>query len=236
MQNPCHSVQNKCQTTDPDQRNLPLSGKLSFFVIYKLWQKLCFGPASFRSYFEDWCHHCNHTQAYDCALIHQYQQFTHVNFKLISMNDGWLISFVKLPSDECQWTDDDSTLVQVMAWCCQATSHNLGQCWLRSTSPCGITRPQWVKRQMHSYDPSLLTASNITVHPSISSTSLTHLHLVLHHRENSPITQTTPRPHCYLGVVDHVKKFPPPLATLQARSLRPYCSQTLWSCSGVSRK
>ena len=32
-----------------------------------------------------------------------------------------------------------------MAWCHQATSHYLSQCWPRSMSPYGITRPQWVK-------------------------------------------------------------------------------------------
>ena len=32
-----------------------------------------------------------------------------------------------------------------MAWCRQATSHYLSQCWPRSMSPHGITRPQWVK-------------------------------------------------------------------------------------------
>ena len=41
-------------------------------------------------------------------------------------------------------TDDESTLVQVMAWCRQATNHYLSQCWLNSLSPYGITRPQWV--------------------------------------------------------------------------------------------
>ena len=46
-------------------------------------------------------------------------------------------------------TDDMSTLVQVMAWCrqswcCQATSHYLSQCWPRSMSPYGVTRPQWL--------------------------------------------------------------------------------------------
>ena len=41
-------------------------------------------------------------------------------------------------------TDDKSTLVQVMAWCRQATSHYLNQCWPRSPTPYGITRPQWV--------------------------------------------------------------------------------------------
>ena len=42
-------------------------------------------------------------------------------------------------------TDDKSTLVQVMAWCRQATSHYLSQCWARSPMPYGVTRPQWVK-------------------------------------------------------------------------------------------
>ena len=32
----------------------------------------------------------------------------------------------------------------MMAWCCQPTSHYLSQCWPRSMSPYGITRPQWV--------------------------------------------------------------------------------------------
>ena len=42
-------------------------------------------------------------------------------------------------------TDDKSTLVQVMTWCRKATSHYLNQCWPRSPTPHGITRPQWVK-------------------------------------------------------------------------------------------
>ena len=40
--------------------------------------------------------------------------------------------------------DDKSTLVQVMAWCRQATSHYLNQYWPRSPTPYGVTRPQWV--------------------------------------------------------------------------------------------
>ena len=32
-------------------------------------------------------------------------------------------------------SDDKSTLVQVMAWCRQATSHYLSQCWPRSLTP-----------------------------------------------------------------------------------------------------
>ena len=41
-------------------------------------------------------------------------------------------------------TDDWSTLVQVMAWCRQATSHYMSQCRPRSVSPYGVNRPQWV--------------------------------------------------------------------------------------------
>ena len=42
-------------------------------------------------------------------------------------------------------TDIKSTSVQVMAWCHQATSPYLSQCWLSSLSPCGVARQQWVK-------------------------------------------------------------------------------------------
>ena len=41
-------------------------------------------------------------------------------------------------------TDDTSTLVEVMAWCRKATSHYPSQCWPRSLSPHGVTRPQSV--------------------------------------------------------------------------------------------
>ena len=42
-------------------------------------------------------------------------------------------------------TDGKSTLVEVMAWCRQATSHYLSQSWSRSLLPYGVTRPQWVQ-------------------------------------------------------------------------------------------
>ena len=41
-------------------------------------------------------------------------------------------------------TDDKSTLVQVIAWCRQATSHYLSQCWPKSLSPYNVTWPQWI--------------------------------------------------------------------------------------------
>ena len=42
-------------------------------------------------------------------------------------------------------TDNKWALVQVMAWCRQAISHYLSQCWPRAMSPYGVTGLQWVK-------------------------------------------------------------------------------------------
>ena len=61
------------------------------------------------------------------------------------MIDGWSISCkIVLKWMPMDLTDGKSTLVQVMAWCRQATSHYLSQCWPRSLSPYGVIRPQWV--------------------------------------------------------------------------------------------
>ena len=69
-----------------------------------------------------------------------------VIFKLTVVNGGWGISYeIALRWMPLDLTDDESTLVQVMAWCRQATSHYLNQCWPRSPSPYGVTRAQWVK-------------------------------------------------------------------------------------------
>ena len=69
----------------------------------------------------------------------------YVIFKRISVTDGWGISReIALIWMSLDFTYDQSTLVQVMAWCHQATSHYLSQCWLRFLSPYGATRPQWI--------------------------------------------------------------------------------------------
>ena len=74
------------------------------------------------------------------------RNFRKVIFKLILVIDVWGISceivLTWMPQD---LTDDKSSLVQVMAWCCQATSHYLNQCWPSSLSPYSIIRPQWIK-------------------------------------------------------------------------------------------
>ena len=65
------------------------------------------------------------------------------------MNGGWDISYeIALRWMPQDFADDKSTLVQVMAWCHQATSHYLSQCWPRSMSPYGVTRPQWVNHYL----------------------------------------------------------------------------------------
>ena len=74
------------------------------------------------------------------------QKFREVIFKPISVTDGWDISCkIALRWMPLDLIDDKSTLVQVMAWCHQATSHYLSQCWPRFMLPYGVTRPQWVK-------------------------------------------------------------------------------------------
>ena len=71
--------------------------------------------------------------------------FRSVIFKLTLVNGGSGISYeIALWCMPQDITDDKSTLVQAMAWCRQATSHCLSQCWPRSMSPNGVTRPQWV--------------------------------------------------------------------------------------------
>ena len=63
------------------------------------------------------------------------------------MSQSCVIAFIWMSLD---LTDDESTLVQVMAWYHQATRHYLRQYWPRSMSPFGVTRPQWVNSQKFS--------------------------------------------------------------------------------------
>ena len=68
--------------------------------------------------------------------------FRYLILQIISVIDGWGISCeLALRWMWVDLTDDKSTLVQVMAWCRQAISHYLSQCWPSFLSPYGITRP-----------------------------------------------------------------------------------------------
>ena len=67
-------------------------------------------------------------------------------FKLISVIDGWGISY----ETAIRWMSldlnaDKSSLVQVMVWGHQATCHYLSQCWPKSMSSYGVTGTQWAK-------------------------------------------------------------------------------------------
>ena len=70
--------------------------------------------------------------------------FRWVIFKLILVVNDWGMScetaLIWMSLDHIY---GELTLVQTMAWCRQATSHYLSQCWPRSLSPYGVTRPQW---------------------------------------------------------------------------------------------
>ena len=57
---------------------------------------------------------------------------------LVSYSESVLMQIIK------DSTDDQSTLVKVMPWCHQATSHYLNQYWLSSLAPYGIKRGWWV--------------------------------------------------------------------------------------------
>ena len=73
------------------------------------------------------------------------RNFRKVIFQLILVIDGWSISCkIVLKWMPMDLTDGKSTLVQVMAWCRQATGYYLTQCWPKPMSPYGINRPQCV--------------------------------------------------------------------------------------------
>ena len=66
-------------------------------------------------------------------------------FKPITVIDGWdTCCEIALRRMSLDLTDDKSTLVQVMAWCRQAASYYLSQCWPWSLLPYGVARPLWV--------------------------------------------------------------------------------------------
>ena len=59
----------------------------------------------------------------------------------------WSIYFLNVISQHC----NIGSRLQVKAWCCQAASHYLNQCWPRSMLLYGATGPQWVKQQQQCF-------------------------------------------------------------------------------------
>ena len=68
-----------------------------------------------------------------------------------NFSNWWLRCFLQIA---LRWSldlkDDTSTLVQVMAWCRQTTSHYLSQYWPRSISLHVVTRPRRILMCFHS--------------------------------------------------------------------------------------
>ena len=67
--------------------------------------------------------------------------FNSIIFKPISLNSSRSLAEKLMPQN---LIDGKLTLVQVMAWCSQATNHYLSQCWPSSVLSYGVTSPQWV--------------------------------------------------------------------------------------------
>ena len=96
--------------------------------------------------FHDW-----DISVYRINSLKIWMKFQISNFQ-IDFSCWWLIKGISCEIT-LRWmsldlSDDNLTLVQVMAWCRQATSHHLSQGWPRSMLPYGITRPQWVKEHL----------------------------------------------------------------------------------------
>ena len=97
--------------------------------------------------FQAWFNGCNFKHLYPGRNC---RNLSDVFFKLILwiniMSASCEIGLRWMPQNSIH---DESTLIQVMAWWRQATSHYLDQCWPRSVSSYGVTRPKWVKHMSH---------------------------------------------------------------------------------------
>ena len=75
----------------------------------------------------------------------------------------YYIAPMEIPQDTFE---HKSTLVQVMAWCRQATRHYLAECRPRFLSPYSATRPQWVNLYFLLY---LLLRIMLNLHFSVAT-------------------------------------------------------------------
>ena len=89
--------------------------------------------------------------SYQIYLVHlQYMsvlgRLTHCPLRLFCFQIGIFRSCYENGLLWISWhlTDDKSILVQVIAWCHQATNHYLSQYWSRPMPPYGVPRPQRV--------------------------------------------------------------------------------------------
>ena len=117
----------------------PLWRHCNVYLAWVTWKKISQYLAS-----DEKLHQCiSNNYLWVNQLISPWEiQFTSVYFKLILQIEILIICIKWEPQNPP--IDDKSTLVQVMAWCHQASSHYLSQCWPRSMSPYGVTKPQWI--------------------------------------------------------------------------------------------
>ena len=108
---------------------------------------------------------------YDLWVIHCLWKLLRPQFvKQILVIDGWSICCeLALIWMSLDFTDDQSTLVQVMAWCHQAPSHHLSQCWPRTkyTVECRYNMVQYKHNHvgniiLHTSDLCLFCKNDIT--------------------------------------------------------------------------
>ena len=103
-------------------------------------------------------------QSYGWEIIYEligpcdiWMKFQVSNFQANFVSSHWRLRYLlwncpqppKGLSLDC--THDMYTLVLVMAWCHQATSHYLNQCWPTFTPPYAFTSPQWVNHSLSEY-------------------------------------------------------------------------------------
>ena len=85
-------------------------------------------------------------------------KFRWVIFKLILVVNGWgIFCETALIWVSLDHTYDKSTLVHVMAWCRQATSYYMSQCWPRFLPPYSATMSQWVNSFPYFSNPPLFS-------------------------------------------------------------------------------
>ena len=114
---------------------------------------------------------CTITWWYICVLCMYRSGLCSVWYRKVELSDSWKLMFRPLYFVSKQVTfasitsqvyafnlmplnifHDNSTLIQVMAFYRQETSHYpKSQCWPRSVSPHGVTRPQWFHSLIHIY-------------------------------------------------------------------------------------
>ena len=90
-------------------------------------------------------------------------------------------------------TDDKSTLVRAMAW-----FRHLNQCWPRSPTPYGVTRPQWVNCawiEMNLSHCWTLIICKLTVYYSLTNRMPLHNADSYHFALNAPVRASTPCMH-----------------------------------------